>query len=221
MKNYLIVLFLLFPNIGFTQIIQFDISGSVVTQGSHRYAYLVHTGVDKFLIKETIKENKFYLKGSLDKKNALYRTALLFLDKRDNITLEEVKSKIDQQVWLPGRDLHLLPIVLEDIVLTINSGENSKAAKIIEGGILTSQLQELSIATKNGKRLEFVQKHPDSPISLSQISSILKYFKLNIAEGPETVFGSPLAMYNLLSDRLKKTEQGIQLKKDIDEIIKP
>ncbi len=217
MKTLLLFFFLFIPALAFSQTFPYNITGKISADHTPKYAYIVNYGQAGFLLKTQVVKQTFNFAGVIESKGAYYRTATLFLDDRDDITLDEIKSKFKQQIWMPGRDRNIKALAMENLTLIIDSAENLKNAEVLEKSSYTALMDELSLARKDKNEITFIKKYPDSPVSLDEIGATLKYFKLNLVRA-ETAFGSPEVKYNLLSERLKLSEQGIAVKKQIDEI---
>lgn len=219
MKTSAIFFFLLIPILSFSQTLSYHITGKIKSGQASKYAYIVNHGQSGFLLKTEVVKGAFNFSGDIESKGAYYRTAILFLDERPDITIEEIKSKIKQQIWMPGRDLNIKALAMENLTILIDSTDNIKDAAVVEKGSYTALMAELNLARKEKNVLSFIKKYPDSHLSLDEINSKLKYFSLNLARA-ETVFGFPEAEYHLLSERLKSSKQGIEVKRQIDEIYK-
>lgn len=217
MKILLRLFFLCLPFALNAQSIHYKIEGVVKEGGDAKYAYLA-TPLDGKLFKVVpIINNTFTFSGT-DSIGGLYVPTCLFIDSRGNITKEELKSKITQMVWYMGRS-RLKRILLEDVKFRIENKEIINAAKIIEGGKLTREWDEKNECVSKGDRslIDFVQKHPDSPVSLIAVLEIAKFWKLPVKEKITNKWGTPNELFVLLSKDSQNSSMGLSIKQLIAE----
>ena len=213
-----LLLFLLLPSFVTAQTINYKIEGKIKNPENSKYAYLIIRG-KKPIVKPII-NGEFIFKDTIDLGLGFYKGGYLLLENRGNITSEEVSSKLKQGIWKLGVTSNLKNIALEDIKLDIE-GSNIIDAAIIEGGELTRQMDELNQERKINNFKAFIIKYPDSPVSISFISSILYSFgiPMELAE-LERRHGSPRELFPLLSEKLRMSKKGIEVKRSIDEAYK-
>jgi hypothetical protein len=215
-KVHKIILLLLFPALSYAQVIPFTINGTVKNAGTAKYAYLGLMTAPRRLLMVPIQNGKFSFSDKVDLKGEFYDGAFLFIDSRNNITMEELSSKLTQRIWLPNR-ANLRSIILEDIDLEIEDKDNAGLSKVTKGGILTKIQDEGSESIRSKSVIEFVQKYADSPISLNMIKLWVKLYNLPIRSRVEALY--PVKkLYPLLSARLQATPQGKQLKEKVDQL---
>ncbi|NQX41423.1 hypothetical protein SAMN05421820_10733 [Pedobacter steynii] len=214
--------FLFMPVLLNAQSVHFNIQGTVKNLGDAKYAYLATPHDGKIFIKAPIVNNVFSFIGT-DSLDRLYSPTCIFIDEKDNITKDELKSKIDQGVWILGREGRLKRIILEDLKFSIEDQEKMNAAEIISGGVMTKQFEEktLCVRAKNRSLITFIKKYPDSPVSLIAVQEVAKFWELSIKDRVENMWGSPMELYALLSKELKASKQGIAVKERIDESDRP
>jgi len=218
MSIKVLLLFLLLPFFLNAQTINYKIEGEIKNPENAKYAYLIIQG--KNAIVKPIINGGFIFKDTIDIGLGFYRGGYVLLENRGNITSEEVYSKLKQGVWKLGATSNLRNMALEDIKLNIE-GDNIVDATIVAGGVLTRQMDELSQERKSKNFKAFVLKYPDSPVSISFISSILYSFgiPMELAE-LERRHGSPRELFPLLSEKLRTSKKGIEVKRSIDEAYK-
>jgi hypothetical protein len=201
------------------QTVSFSIQGTLKEEGKAKYIYMYSTYGQQVFSKYPIQGNAFTITGKAELEGEFYKTAILFIDERGDISADEVKSKLDQQIWMPGRTPQLKIVVLEDMELEIPSSDRLNELQIVSGGILSRQYGEAGTAASQRKTKEFIEKHADSPVSLYILQPLIKLFDI-IPERDHLInlYGEPKQLYALLSDRLKNSKQGMALKKAIDEL---
>lgn len=216
MKTKLIFFFLLFPVLSIAQTVKYNIQGTIENPENAKFAYLIIRGKKAFV--EPVVDGKFAFKDTIALGPGFYRGGYLLLENRGNITAEEVYSKLSQQVWRMGVTPNLRNIALEETKFAIDAADKLLDAKVVQGGELTKQMEELAQAKKERNYKAFVLKYPDSPVSISFISGIPHAFgiPMELAE-IERRHGSPRELFPLLSERLRNSEKGLELKKVIDE----
>ncbi|RZK21035.1 MAG: hypothetical protein EOO86_02515 [Pedobacter sp.] len=217
----IIIIFLVFALTGSlkAQTVKFNIEGVLQKNKNAKFAYLVSNGIvpgkgDLFLV-QPMNGNSFHFNGTADLAGKLLRTAFIFLDERGDITLSQVKEKIEKKVWFVGGTANLKMIYLENIKLDIENQYNLQPAKITAGGSYLQQSKDAMQAIRERRFLAFVKEHSDSPVALDEVSKMVKY--VGFANLAAMDFGSPGEMYAALSKRLKSTTQGIELKQKIDQ----
>ncbi len=213
MKHLIFFVFAFIPMILSAQTVDFSIEG-VGNPGNAKYAYL-YMSKDR-LEKTEFKEGRFKIEGKINLNGQFYRTGLLFLDERNDISFEEVESKLKEHVWLPGRDQFIKSIVLEEIKIEITEPDKLSDVNFTKG-VLTQKMVESRIAAKEGNPINFIRKYPDSPVGLYTVSSLVPFYELPGGKARER-WGSISEMYDQLSERLKNSEQGVALKKKIDQL---
>ncbi len=229
MKALITLIFTISSFFSLAQSIKFNIQGTIKNTEHAKFAYLstlslqVPVSSDKIFMITPIKDGKFEFNGTFDLEGKDYQEACVFVDERSNISKEELESKFKQLIWITGRENNLRRLILEDIKFDVEERDQMKVSKIIEGGMLTRQLDMESKAVRAGNRKlqEFVKTYPDSPISLKAVETVTNLTVPSNKDRMESIYGTPLELYNLLSERLKKSKRGIDLKKDIVKKYKP
>lgn len=215
-KIYKIIILLLLPALSYAQMVAYTINGTVKNAGTAKYAYLGLMTVPKKLVIVPIQNGKFRFSDQVDLKGEFYDGALLFIDSRNNITMEELSSKLTQHIWLPNRG-NLRSIVIEDIDIELDSKDNTGLSKVTAGGTLTKLSDELSEAIRSKASSEFIEKYPDSPVSLNMIKLMVKMYNLPIKSRVEELYPAK-KLYYKLSARLQATRQGKELKEKVDNL---
>ncbi len=201
------------------QTVSFSIQGTLKEQGKGKYIYLYSTNGQQVFSKYPIQGNAFKITGKAELEGEFYKTAVLFIDERGDISAQEVKSKLDQGIWRPGMTPQLRTVVLEDMVLEIPEPDKLNELQIVSGGILSRQSNEASTAVSGRNVKEFIEKYPDSPVSLHVLQPLIRLFGVAPARDELIgVYGEPKQLYGLLSDRLKNSKRGLALKKALDEL---
>ncbi len=144
------------------------------------------------------------------------------MEERGNIAKEEALSKFRNLIWVRGARRNEKLIVLEDLTLSIDGYGKTKDAKITEKDILTKQSDEAreAIKARNRKMIDFVKKYADSPIAFYQVKEVTSLFDVALKDRIQSMWGSPLELFNELSPRLKNSKKGLELKKSIDDKIR-
>ena len=208
------------------QIIQYNIKG--IAPKNDAYVYL-STFLEQPERKEIelfrstkIENGKFQFEGKYDLKGELLPYAFLFIDKRADVPKQEVISKLQNMVWVPGREHNLKVIMIEDMEVSIGHPDSVILAKVTEKGYLTKESEELNTAVMEGNRklLEIIKKYPNSPASAEAVVFFAETTIKSDAERTKAKFGSPDEMFELLSDEFRRSERGVKLKRKIDELIK-
>ncbi|WP_316834414.1 hypothetical protein [Pedobacter nutrimenti] len=223
--KYIITLFLVFFTLfSFSQTIRYRIQGKVKDTSEVNFVYLASlpkklpsTTLEIFKV-VSIKNGEFEFNGSCNLDEDLFKYGILFMDKRPNVTDKEVLSKLSNLIWVAGREDNLKRILFEDMQLQIENSDRMRTSTIVDGGILTRQKDELAkIYTDGNKQLvEFIRKYPDSPLSLDALALLTEIINIKNKDRLENKAGMPPnEMYNLLSDRLKKSKNGISLKTEL------
>ncbi|AOM80116.1 DUF4369 domain-containing protein [Pedobacter steynii] len=205
------------------QSIKFTIQGSLKDTKKAKFAYLttlshqVPISSDKLLMVTPIKDGKFNFRGTFELDNNTYQHAAVFIEERGNISKEELISKFGQLILITDREKNFKHIILEDIDLVIAEPDQMKTSRIASGGKQTRILYEwfAALRSKNGKLLDFVRKFPDAQMSLDAVAEASSGISPLNQDKLEAAFGSPKELYTLLSERLKKSEKGMALRKKI------
>ncbi|MCX2485011.1 hypothetical protein [Pedobacter sp. MR2016-24] len=220
---YVLIIIFCYPLSMFSQLTTFTVSGTLKDVKQAKFAYLstlsqrIPISSPEIFIKSQILNGKFLFNGTFDLKGKDYQHACVFVSERGNISKDELESKFRQLIWLVGRENDFRGIILEDVQLDSDSPDNLDSAIVVGGGFLTRQLDECSEAfkLKNRKMLEFVKKYPDSPISFDAVISITEPLPKIKRDRLNGVWGSPTELYNLLSERLRNSKKGQELKRMI------
>lgn len=217
MKSLSYFLLVLFPFFSFGQYVEYKIEGRILKPDSLKFAYLVSTGTTDVFLSVPLKNGGFKFLGKAELGGKLIRYGYIFLDKRADVTLQEVKSKMKQRVWTLGLTPTLRSVVLENLSLKIENNNLVSKSVITQGGQLTAELDERAGYMKERDYIGFIKKYPDSPNSLGLLQGVVRFMGLPMNGGIESAFGaSAPEMYEALSDRLKKTNEAKELKKKID-----
>lgn len=220
MKCIKILFLLLLPVITYSQVINFHIKMVVEPNVKARYAYLAmpknlssiqDTG--KFII-VPLNNGLAEFNGKVELGGNILYTPYIFVDDRANITMPETISKIRERIW----SVKAKNIVLEDISIKITNADSVKSAQITNGGKLTKEMEEYYNLLNDGKEISFFKKYPDSPMSLLQLNYVVMMYELPLRPRLEAQGRDPRVYYQLLSERLKSTRQGIELKKRMDSL---
>ena len=220
MKKLFLLVLLLQPFLMYGQLIKFKVSGTVKDVKQAKFAYLstlsqrIPISSSKVFIVTPVLDGKFEFVGTFDLEGKEYQHGCVFVDERGNISMEELESKFRQLVWLVGRENNLRGIILEDVQLEADSPDKMNTSVVVGGGILTQQMDESNEAfkIKNRKMLEFVKKYPDSPVSFDAVSSISEPLPKLKRDRLNGIWGSPKELYYLLSERLRNSKKGQELK---------
>ncbi|MET3115608.1 hypothetical protein AAKU52_003358 [Pedobacter sp. CG_S7] len=206
------------------QSVKFNLQGSVKDTKNAKFAFIstlsqqVTISSPKIFMVTPIVNGKFQFNDTFDLEGKQYQNACVFVDERGNISKEELAFKFKQLVWVTGRENHLRRIILENIKLDIEQRDQMITSKIVSGGTLTKQLDEnnQAVRDKNRKLLEFIKKYPDSPVSLIAVKDNNSIFDPSNKEKYESNYGLPSELFILLSERLRKSKEGLKLIKEIN-----
>jgi hypothetical protein len=228
MKRCLVIIAIFFASSAIAQNINFTVKGEISNTDSIRYAYLttlsqqIPISSDKIVMVTPVINGKFEFKGVFDLEGKDYQYASVFLEERGNISKEEALSKFRNLIWVTGLRKNARLIVLEDLTMSIDNYGKTKESKITEKGILTRQSDDVTEAIKarNRKIIAFVKKYSDSPVAFYQVEQITSMFDDSSKDRMQSIWGSPLELFNELSPRLKNSKKGLELKKSIDDKVK-
>ncbi|WP_316768996.1 hypothetical protein [Pedobacter frigiditerrae] len=195
------------------QTIKYNVRGNIAKVGLNSYAYLIIHAKPFKLMSVPIKNGIFEFNGEMALDSNLYHTASIFVDVSNKITVAEVQEKYNKKEFRFGVD-GLNFMVLETIELSIDTGAKMSQAKIVAGGVLTKEHQEFRKIYNNPElTLAFIKSHPDSPIPLSLFSSFININHMVFSnQSDESKKFQLNKMYDLFSDRLKKTKKGKDIK---------
>lgn len=229
MKKGLFYVLIFFAYAVHAQTIKFTIKGTIANTDSIKYAYLttlsqqIPISSDKIFMVVPVVNGKFEFKGDFDLKGEDFQFANVFVEERGNITKEEALSKFRRLIWVNGKRSNAKIVILEDLTLSINAYGETKEAIIIEGGVLTKQVDERTKAIIEGNRemIQFVKRHPNSSMSFYAVKEVLSWYDAAHKDKIESAWGAPSELFNALSAELKNSKKGIALKKRIDEKTKP
>ena len=218
MKYIKILFLLLLPIVTCGQVMKYHIKTVLAPNVKAKYAYLAMPknlssteDPGKFLT-VPVKDGAAEFRGTFDLGDDIIKTAYIFVDDRANITLPETISKVREGIW-SAKARH---IVVEDVTLEINSKDSVGSAHITKDGKLTKEMEEYYQMLDNGKEIGFFKKYPDSPMSLFQLQYVVLMYELPLRSGLEAQGRDPRVYYQLLSERLRSTQQGVALKKRMD-----
>jgi hypothetical protein len=228
MKRFIPILLFMLPVSLSAQLIKFKIAGTVKNVTHAKFAYLssfyqqVTVSSPKIFMVSPIINGKFEFSNTFDLEGKDFQHACVIVDERGNISKEELASRFKQQSWIAGREKFIRVVLLENLKLDIPERDQTRTATVVAGGRLTKQLDEMGLAMREGnkKLVSFVEKYPDSPVTLlavEQCSDTRGYNHDKLLKA----WGSASELYSPLSERLKKTPRGIALKRDIEEQSKP
>lgn len=137
------------------------------------------------LVKDStiIKKGKFSFKGAIDKP---YIGGVLYIGQFENVSVDQAK---------------FLQVAIEPGKMTADIDANDFKKGTVNGGKTQSERNELKALLANGGRngyeqtmKDFIQKHPDSYVSLEQLRAVMS--RMSLDELKQT--------YNSLSDNVKK-----------------
>ncbi|MBO9676339.1 MAG: hypothetical protein J7577_23055 [Sphingobacteriaceae bacterium] len=220
MKSTKILLLLLLPIMTFGQVVNYHIKVLLAPEVQSKYAYLAmpknlsstqDTG--KFTM-VPIKDSRAEFKGTVQLGDDILKTAYIFVDDRSNITMPETISKIRERIW----SIKARHIVVEDITLNIKNQDSVGYANIASDGKLTKEMEEYYQMLDKDNEVGFFKKYPDSPMSLLQLKAVVMMYELPLRPRLEAMGRDPRAYYQLLSERLRSTRQGVELKKRMDRL---
>jgi hypothetical protein len=217
MKIKVLFFILISPLIINAQVVNYNIQGIIKESQNAKYAYLLGINrQDTYKITPII-DGKFSFIDTVDLKGvSFYRSAYLVLSDRANITREEVNSQVNQSIGRSNMPPPILKkVVLEDAKLEIESPYKLNLAKVLSGGLLTKELEELDASKKDLK--VFILKHPDSPLSISAVRNLYYSFRVPVEIAIlEEKMGSPKELFSLLSERWRLSKEGVELNKNIE-----
>lgn len=201
------------------QTINFKIEATVTDTTEVKFAYLstlatqISASSDKLFLKVPIVGGKFVFNSHFDLEGKSMQKAIMFLDKRDNITQEEVALKLKNMIWIPVLNPNLLRIVLEDISLRVENKHQMSTAVITDGGLYTNHYREWALAMRKDRKalIEFIRTHTASPLSLMAVA------EMSPPEVGETIPANEtsLALFNTLSPEIQASKDGQEIKKGL------
>ncbi len=188
----LLLIFLLFTIQSLrAQTLYCEITGSFTNKTIYRYAYLYDSKLNTTVITPII-NNRFNFK--IQKPETYINLQLFFEnDSTKNYNYYKGQAKTNRNY---GRT-----IAVEDAILEFDGEVNR--VKVLEGK-LNEIVEELQIAMKTNKLIEFIDKHPDSNLSLSIVKS---FFKLNNMEQIVDKYDCKM-LFNKLSEEIRNSPEG-------------
>lgn len=189
---FLIYLFLLFAIQSLkAQTVYCEINGSIFHNSSYKYAYLADFKIKKLVFAPII-DNNFFFKVI---KPENYQNLQLFFEKDSSRNFDYFREQATTY-RNNGRT-----IAVEDAVLEFD-GEVTKV-KVLRGK-LNEIVEEWYLAMKTNKLIEFIDKYPNSNLSLSILKS---FFKLNNMEQVVNKYDCKL-LFNKLSEEIRTSPEG-------------
>lgn len=212
--RFTVIILFLFPTFLYAQITKFKIEGSIIDSTDAQYAYLVGPSKKDTLFKNVkVVDRSFLFNDSCDLDKEFFRYGFIFFDNRPNVSLAEIASKLKTRIWLVGASNELRYIVLEDVKLSFQNAKDAKNSKILGGGIFAKQIEELNKMRKSYTTSEFIKQHPDSPVSLYCLIGNINFYEAPVKKSElEEMWGNPKELFEVLSDRLKNSVLGKELK---------
>lgn len=186
------------------KIIAFKLEGQLDAHLNSEYAYLYFIE-SKRLLKTRIQNRQFNFLGTdtLGKKELSFGELFLSNDSSDRyIPLREIVQKNINRGYRS--------FVIEDRPVKIFISGDIRNAKI-ESGKLNNDFDEMRKTVAEGRYKEYVEKNPDSPFSLLLINALApltKKFPFNLSVDCQ-------ALFDKLSNRLKKSAYGIEVQQKI------
>jgi hypothetical protein len=200
------------------QTVPFNVQGTIQQADKAKYAYLIGSSTDLFLV-QSVRDAKFEFSGTYLPQGIFYPGVFIFLSEEGNYKIEELKAKSKIEAWVLGRTPEAKFLVLEDLKFDIAGKDKVNTATIIAGGVLNKQYEEMKQAKRDRNIKRYILKYPDSPFNIGPIESIIRAMGLpgDLNEIERKWGGAAKDLYSLLSDRLKNSKEGIELKKRMDE----
>ena len=222
MKAKLVFCFLLSPFCLKAQITKFTVKGVVADTAGARYAYLTSLlrrtalSSNQYFQMVPIKNGKFEFSGTVDLKGKPNQYGMLIIHRRGNISKKDMESKLDNFLWPSRGTSDYKELILENMVLSIPSATQVKKARVIAGGAFTALDDAYADTYADGMKdlVALMRAHPDDLASLNMVANNVAGFSYR--DTIKTYWGTPLTLFNLLSDRLKNSKEGKALKMRLD-----
>lgn len=214
MKKLILFLLIMFPSVIVAQVINYQIIGRIPVDGYQYYAYLY---AKEKIEKVKIQNGNFKFSGQPNIGNQLMVSGILFIDKRENITAEEITA-VKKHPSILRDKYNSFRLVLENMTIFITNPDKIDDLKFEKGGGLTNLVIESYQYFSDKDFLEFFKKYPDSPVSASFLNQAIKFRKMPIKKKEWEERFRVNEAYELLSDRLKITSYVKSLKLEIDKL---
>jgi hypothetical protein len=214
MKKSMLFLFVILPSVLIAQTVKYQINGKIGVSQNQYYAYLYAKNA---LEKIKIQNGEFKFSGQAEIGTNLMVSGFLFIDKRANITAEEITA-VKQHPTILKDKYNSFRLVLENMTIYIANPEKTDTLKFEAGGVLNKILLESYTYLKNRKFLDFFSKYPDSPVSASLLNLAVKLRKTPMRKQENAERYRVKEAYDLLSEKLKETTYVKQLKLEIDKL---
>lgn len=173
-----------------------EIKGRLTKDSPYKYAFL-NDAKSKNAIFTRIINGHFLFKIN---KEDNFKMVTIFLGKDSLKTYEQSIREHNNSRFIAVEDLDII-ITTDVLNATVN------------GGRLNKDIDEMYLVMKSGAFESFFSGHKESPVSLVLLKSLVGVNRNPALEG---ILDLKL-FYSILSDNLKKSEIGVQLKKTIDD----
>jgi len=180
------------------QIVNCMVTGSFESPTEYKYAYIC-VPKDRTIILAKIKDDKFVLSVPVPKETEICFLTLDF----DSTKTYESLMKVSKRKLKPKM------MAIENAHITISQ---SLAESKVSGGADNKQVEDLENSIKAKDFKGFINRYSDSKLSITLLRTYVELKK--VLPGYED--GDPRALYNMLSDRLKKSKEGIKVFNDLN-----
>lgn len=204
LKKIAVIILLLLPIIYANgQVTTYEVAGLIKGTSYYKYAYLYQSET-KNLLKTKVQNQQFLFVGEFTLERKGFNAAFIFLS---NDSLDKF---IDQQeVVLKQLDRQYRIMVMDGTPIKITIEDEVKNAKV-EGGNLNKDYDEMNLAVRERRYIDFIESHSDSPISLLLIRGILPMKKFPFIGQLDFQ-----ELYDKLSDKVRQSEYGLETLKKI------
>lgn len=204
LKKIAVIILLLLPIIYANgQVTTYEVAGLIKGTSYYKYAYLYQSET-KNLLKTKVQNQQFLFVGEFTLEKKGFNAAFIFLS---NDSLDKF---IDQQeVVLKQLDRQYRILVMDGTPIKITIEDEVKNAKV-EGGNLNKDYDEMNLAVRERRYIDFIESHSDSPISLLLIRGILPMKKFPFIGQLDFQ-----ELYDKLSDKVRQSEYGLETLKKI------
>lgn len=199
------IFFLVMSSVVIGQTKNFKIKGAVNDDKiPYKYAYL-YFHKSKMLKRAPILNNLFVIDGKTDSIDTDPELGQIFLG------LDSNQKFIDnREVYMSGINREYRPIVLENLSINITPDIQKS---IVNGSQLNVDLDEMYSSINNHRIEDYFPTHTDTPISLVFLRAMLPMKKMtNFSLSIDFI-----SCFNILSDRLKNSNEGRKLHEAINE----
>ena len=184
-----------------SQTLNCKLNGTLIYDGSYRYAFLYLPDNKSRHITEIIGKRFCFITKKPDE----LKLGIIFLGKDSSMTYADV---VQQRKYGVNESRS---VVIEDLEIII---DNDVSKAIVNGGMLNKDNDKMYKAISTSQYDEFFDQNPNSPLALELLKALIIINIKKLPFGGSSAFNIK-SYYNKLSDRLRNSEKGKDLKERI------